>query len=97
MFTIYGTYKNSDEMDGRGPMILVTLIADHNEAVKYIEAQPDAWGRQREWRGNRYGDWELREHPVFESVTEIDDYKPEDIKNRVLAKLTPEERRALGF
>jgi hypothetical protein len=97
MFTICEISKNSDETEGRGPMKPIKYIKDRDEAIKYIEAQPDAWGREREWKGDRYGDFQLGTIPVFESLAEIEDYEPVDLKSQALAKLTPEEKRALGL
>ena len=97
MFTIYGAYRNADETEGRGPMRLVLLLADRDEMVKYIEAQPDPWHRHCTWRDNRYGDWEMREHRVFQSAEEVDEYAAGEPRRRALAKLTDEDKRVLGL
>lgn len=78
-------------------MKLVHNVSDDELAKKFIEKQPDAYGRKREWSGGRYGDYEFREHVVFESLEEIDGYVAVSARQRALAKLTDEDKRALGL
>jgi hypothetical protein len=97
MITIHIVRKNADSTEGSGPMVPIKYITDYEAAVAYVEAQPDPYGRVRSWNANRYGDLSLEEVPVFESLDEIDDYAAIDIKAQALAKLTEQEKRALGF
>ena len=97
MYTIHIVLKNADETEGRGPMIPVKYILNHDDAVAYIESRPDAYSRQRKWQGERYGDYELRTVPLLESLAEIEEYIPVDFKAQALAKLTDQEKKALGL
>jgi len=97
MFTVFGVYRNADQTEGRGPMVLSKLFASREVAEHYVVAQPDPYGRQREWRDGRYGDWELRDHAVFQSLEEIEECVADEAKRRALAKLTDEDKRALGL
>ena len=97
MFVIYEVCRNADQTEGRGPMVPIKRISDRDAAVAYIEAQPDAYGIQRKWINDRYGDFQLRQLDVFESLEEIEDYVPIDKRQRALDKLNDEDKRALGL
>ena len=97
MKQIHVVSKNSDETEGRGRMVAIAHFSERPDAVAYTQAQPDAYKRSREWKGNRYGDLQLDPITVFESLDEVEGYVPVDLKAQALAKLTAEEKRALGF
>lgn len=48
-------------------------------------------------KANTYDHKFKREYVVYDSPTDYVENSPESVKKRALAKLTPEERKALGF
>jgi hypothetical protein len=69
--TIYLVYKNSDMIEGRGPMVLDRIYQHEEEAWAYADQQPGVMGRKHNgsWRDKRMwpygGDWEVRPIPIY--------------------------------
>jgi hypothetical protein len=94
---IYMTKRNSDPIEGKGPMVndKAFLYKEHAEA--YIDTQPGIMGRKAKWSQEKYGDWTIVEIEIVEhDVVEHDRIKKE-MKEKALAKLTDEEREVLGL
>lgn len=100
MKIIYGVYRNADDIEGRGPMVLDTLFINREDAVLYMDNQPGVMGRRQQWSRKRYGDWKLEELELIESAGDIEglaELKQSRLRQSALSKLTPEERAALNL
>ena len=90
--------KNSDTVEGRGPMIVDSIWAGEAEkcAKKYMDEQPGIMGRKGEWSKDRYGDWTIERVPVIQSYSTKKDTDSLLLREKALRKLTKEEKVALG-
>lgn len=94
---IYQTFRNADDVEGRGPMIPDLAFLHYEHAAEYVDSQPGIMGRKGKWSEDKYGDWYIREVEVLEyNVVEAKERK-ERIKEEALSKLTDEEREVLGL
>jgi hypothetical protein len=94
---IWQTYRNSDDIEGRGPMVPDLAFLHKEHAEKYIDNQPGVMGRRAQWSKQKYGDWMIKEIPVFDyDVIEAGE-KLVKLKLRALSKLTDEELKILGL
>jgi len=94
---IWQTYRNSDETEGRGPMILDLTFLHKHDAARYIDNQPGVMGRRAKWSNEKYGDWTMKEVVVIHyDVIEAGE-KQVKLKLAALAKLTAEEKELLGL
>lgn len=94
---IWQTYRNADEIEGRGPMVPDFAFLHKEHAERYIDEQPGVMGRRGQWSQQKYGDWEIRPVEVLDyDIIEVGFKK---VKTRLiaLAKLTDEEKEALGL
>lgn len=66
---IWQTYRNSDEIEGRGPMVPDLAFLHKEDAERYIDEQPGVMGRKAKWSQQKYGDWEIKAVKVHESYT----------------------------
>jgi hypothetical protein len=90
---VYQARKNADMTEGRGPMIAVFTFTKLELAADYIDRQQGVMGRRAKWSQENHGDWDIIEIPVY-------DYTPTEedlVRERALAKLSPAEKKALGF
>ncbi len=94
---VYAIFKNSDTTEGRGPMVLDSIFANRTAAVEYADAQPGIMGRRGKWSEEKYGDWEIREMPLFSLAEQKNAAVIAEQKARALSKLTPFERKLLGL
>lgn len=90
MKIVYLTKKNSDTVEGRGPMIVDCGFTNRKDAEDYIDPKPGIMGRTSEkgWSKEKYGDWEIEELMVFENLSEKTQYDDGHVKRAALAKLT---------
>jgi hypothetical protein len=94
---IYQTYRNSDEIEGRGTMVSDLAFLHKEHAARYIDDQPGIMGRKGKWSQMEYGDWEIIEVNVIEDEFDPEEYKLIKIRENALAKLTDKEKEALGL
>lgn len=65
----------------------------HNHKL-YVESEDAA----KEWvKINHYDTYYKKEMMVYSDLEDYKENSPENLKNKALAKLTAEERKALGF
>lgn len=97
MFTVFGTYKNSDMTEGKGPMVLDKVFFEEADANSYILEQSGVMGRKPEhglgWQ--RMGDWEVKPIVVLESLADGEEYVRSRNLERAFSKLTESEQEAL--
>jgi hypothetical protein len=94
---IYQTYRNSDDIEGRGPMVPDLAFLHKAHAERYIDEQPGIMGRKGKWSQQEYGDWEIIEVNVIENEFDPAEYKLIKLRERALSKLSEEEKKALGL
>ena len=87
MIIIYRAEKNSDLTEGRG---LMTTIA-------YFRKKEDAQQAAKGWGVMGVGDGDVRSIEVFASFKEYEENHIDTVRARALSKLTPIERKALGY
>lgn len=101
MFNIYAAFRNQDMTEGRGPMVIDRIFARESDAEEYILQQHGVMGRkpadygEPSWAG--MGDWEVKRLAVMESLDDIDTFNTQAARESALAKLTAEEKIALGL
>lgn len=96
---VYEVLCNDNVNDGMGTKQRVLVLRHEEDAIAYIEDQPDAFGRTRAWKDGCYGDWEIRPLEIVESLVDVpaaNEYaQKRHIRAQALAKLTDEERLVL--
>jgi hypothetical protein len=97
--TFYLVMKNADMTEGRGPNMPTGIgFLDKSEGKKYIDAQFGVMGRPAPAGGwGRYGDWELVPITIMDTADQAFVNARAKIKADALAKLTWEEKEALGL
>jgi hypothetical protein len=93
MTTVYCVYRNADMTEGRGPMLLDSIWASKELAEDYMDCQQGVMGRQERWSKSKSHDWEVREFSVHSEKH----YPIRIVRERALAKLSVEEKEALGL
>lgn len=96
---VYTVMKNRDTTEGRGPMVAIETFTTEADAWMFCHGKPGVMGRKPDdgdWKSSHMGDWTVRETEVHDSLKAFK--VSEDVKLRISgrAKLTPEERTALG-
>jgi hypothetical protein len=94
---IWQTYRNADDIEGRGPMVPDRAFLHEHHAAEYIDAQPGIMGRRGEWSKQKYGDWEMKRVFVYEHSVIEQERQLAALKETALAKLTVAEKEALGL
>lgn len=94
---IYQTYRNSDETEGRGPMVADMVFLHKEHAERYIDEQPGVMGCRAQWSKQKYGDWEIKTIDVIDYDVIEAGLKETKLKIAALAKLTTEEKKLLGL
>lgn len=94
---IWQTFYNADMTEGRGPMVPGPAFMHREHAITYIDQQPGCMGRRALWSKEQYGDWQVKETEVHESCLIQAEKHREQIAAKALAKLSLEERKALGL
>lgn len=97
MKTIFAVYENADKTEGRGPTIINSLWDDKEEAIKFMDEQPGVMGNRTKWSEVKYGDWHIQEIPVFSKIEEKLTFEKQEQIKKALNKLTPDERKLLGY
>lgn len=94
---IYQTYRNSDDIEGRGPVVPDLAFLHKEHAERYVDEQPGVMGRRKKWSQLKYGDWHIKEIEVLDY--DVIEAGQEKVKRKMaaLAKLTPEEKELLGL
>jgi len=95
-FEVYG---HTDTTEGRGPMKVVARFFDHGEAVKFVQSKAYARWCVMGFQDTKYDVNNIKEAciVVLDNVQELEQQQLEETKMRALAKLTKEERAALGL
>ena len=83
---IYEVKQNADGIEGRGPMVTVAFFK-HQKAAQKTATGLGVMG---------VGDGEIKEHILWETLEEYQEYKKGTLRQVALSKLTHEERLALG-
>lgn len=65
---VYLARRNADMTEGRGPMLIDLCFLHRDDAVKYIDNQSGVMGRRFKWSEQKYGDWDIVELDVMESL-----------------------------
>lgn len=87
---LYTVQMNSDTTEGRGQMVIKGVTPNKEEAQKVAD-KFEPYGHSGQF--NRVG-----VIPYFETAEEFPDYPSEkNLRKKALAKLTPLEKKALGF
>jgi hypothetical protein len=101
---VFATYRNMDMTEGRGPMVIDKVFVHRPHAEAYIDTKQGVMGSYQKWSAQPHGDWEIKEIEVIEEniVTEAETRDVEarlhqELVSRARAKLSPEERAALGI
>ncbi len=89
---IWQTYRNSDETEGRGPMVPDLAFLHQAHAERYIDEQPGVMGLL-----GRRGDWEIKPVNVIDYDIVQAKASKEKIRQEALRKLSREEKEALGL
>lgn len=97
MKVVYATLYNADTCEGRGPMVIDKVFSNRRDAAAYIDNKPGVMGRRGKWSEEKYGDWKIEEYPVFDCLAEARQSDEKIKKEKALAKLTEEDKRALGL
>ncbi len=97
MKTVYATYYNADMTEGRGPMVLDKIFTNRVDANAYIDTKFGVMGRPGPWSNQKYGDWTVQEHRLFDSLDDAAKDHDREVRKRALGKLTDEERKVLGI
>ena len=89
---------NTDTTEGRGPMKVVARFSNYDEAVKYVKST--AYYKQWCVMGCQ-STTDIRNTretaiTILDTVEELGQMRTEALKASALAKLTAEERQALG-
>jgi hypothetical protein len=103
--TVYAAMKNSDTVEGLGPMVVDELFTSKENADNYIDQQLGIMGRKSEICGNKkpwsqqeHGDWQVEPMTLNTGLlTNEQKHKNKVHKSALnkLDKLTDDERAAL--
>jgi hypothetical protein len=94
---IYQTYRQSDEIEGRGPSIPDLAFLHRKHDARYIDDQPGVMGRRRKWSKEDFGDWYIKEIEVLDFDVIDAGQETVRLKMKALAKLTDEDKQILGL
>ena len=96
----YMTRSNADMTEGRGPMQNEVCFKHQKDAAAYIDSKLGIMGRRPssgKWTTEKYGDWDIVEIEIHESLAAFECAAETKLRNQALAKLTPKKRKALGL
>lgn len=94
---VFVVFRNSDFNEGRGPDMMDSIWITQEEASKYIDQQPGIQGRRAKWSQETHGDWYIKIMPLIKDCDSKFKIDNEALKQKALAKLTPQERKVLGL
>lgn len=89
---IWQTYRSSDDIEGRGPMVPNLVFLHQPHAERYIDEQPGVMGLL-----GRRGGWEIKPVNVIDYDIVQAKASKEKIRQEALRKLSREEKEALGL
>ncbi|MGI9569271.1 MAG: hypothetical protein ACR2PH_05930 [Desulfobulbia bacterium] len=102
---VFAAMKNSDNTEGRGPMVVDELFTSKEDADKYIDQQLGLMGRKAEICGNKkpwsqqeYGDWQVKAMTLNLGPLTNEQKEKNKVREsalRKLEKLTDAERKEL--
>lgn len=98
--TVFVLKRNADTTEGRGPMVLHSVWGVEVEAKRFMDKQPGVMGRRAKWSSGPLasgGDWTIEEFPVLMSELDYTNAQLQETRIRALAKLSAEEKVALGI
>lgn len=85
--------------EGRGPMVIVCIFSDRKDAENYIDNKLGVMGRKAEWSTVKYGDWDVKEYPLYHSLELLEKNEKDEMAaeahTSALKKLTDREIEAL--
>lgn len=87
MMIIWEVWCNSDAIEGRGRPVLDSRWRHEADAIEAARSLGPMGA----------SDGKVRSAPVFATSYERDEWEQGEVKRRALAKLTSEERQALGL
>ena len=93
---VYMTKRNAKWNEGRGPMVNDKCFLHLDDAVQYINAQPEIMGTFDE-TGQNLGGWTIEEFEVIDYDIIKEQVKVELEKEVALNKLSARERTILGL
>jgi hypothetical protein len=79
---IFEAYKNSDPIEGRGRDLPIAFFTEEKDAQALVQGE--------------YGGG-VKTHKVWASLADYRDQELAEVRKRAFAKLSPEERVALGL
>ncbi|QGT54335.1 hypothetical protein b3_0091 [Synechococcus phage B3] len=94
---IWQTYRNADDIEGRGPMVPDYAFLHKEHADRYIDEQPGVMGRRAQWSKQKFGDWSVEVIEVFDFDVIEAGLEKVKLRSKALSKLTPEEKLVLGL
>lgn len=94
---IWQTYRNADDIEGRGPMVPDLAFLHKEHAERYIDEQPGVMGRCRKWSQEKYGDWSIKPIEIIDYDVIEEGVNKTKLRLKALSKLTLEEKDALGL
>jgi hypothetical protein len=94
---VYLTRRNSDMTEGRGPMVNDKCFINRELAAEHIDNKPGVMGRAGKWSEQEHGDWQVQEIDVLKFSVRVSEQEKENLVSAGLAKLTQEEKEAMGF
>ncbi|AGB06877.1 hypothetical protein [Vibrio phage VH7D] len=100
MQKIYVVRYQTDMTEGRGMMKPTAYFTNEDDAWACTKGKTGVMGRKPakgDWRNESYPDWDVKEITVYESLDESTAAHRESLKQAALAKLSKEERWALGL
>lgn len=89
MYKVYPAQQNADLTEGRGPMVTKALFTSEGDAQRAAETLEGVMGHGHGKVGAPI--------VVYQSLAEYMDERYGEVRKQALAKLTREERRALGL
>jgi hypothetical protein len=101
MQKVFVVLKNSDFIDGTGPMVLHLVFSDKADAVEYIENQCGIYGNVQHYiitSGNEecWNGYSIQEMTVMKSE-DMAEFEKEKARALALSKLTDADKFALGL
>jgi hypothetical protein len=94
---IWQTYRNADDIEGRGPMVPDYAFLHKEHADRYIDEQPGVMGLRGQWSQQKFGDWSVKAIEVFDFDVIEAGLEKVKLRSKALSKLTPEEKLVLGL
>lgn len=85
--TAYRASKNADQTEGRGPMVTIAIFTNRADAIQAASGK-GVMG---------VGNGDVEQINIYDSFHEYEMAVSEKVRERAMAKLTFEEKKALGL